>query len=345
MSTLLPPTMSLATGVGALPHTDPAKACDDVLAVYPRVPYIPTLPARGLLESIVFSDSSRLPGGIVKEERLLVDRSRDLSSEMEQVYLDYMEQRTGPYALTGEYASGFPEMMQRDMSGSILLKCQVTGPVTFGMQVVDPQKRPIYYDEQFADLLPKMLALRARWCEQAMRSIRGVTSTLVVMNEPYLAALGSSVIPISRDSVIAGWNDISSLVDGGLGIHCCSNTDWEFVLSLEPSVLSFDAYTGSREFLLYTDAVAGYLEKGGVVAWGIVPADHRIFSGETKEALLRRYLEIRGRLTDVVEEGVFDSQSLITPTCGIRFADEAGAREIMEASAWISGRVREGFPP
>lgn len=343
MSIFLPPAMSLATGVGALPHTDPKRACDDVLAFCPRVPYIPTLPARGLLESIVFCDSSRLPGGIVQEERLFLDRSRDFSFEMEQIYLDYMEQRTGPYALTMEYASGFLEMMRRDVSGSLLLKCQVTGPVTFGMQVVDGEKRPIYYDEQFADLLPKMLALRARWCEQAMRSIRGAASTLVVMNEPYLAALGSSVIPISRDSVIAGWSDISSLVEGGLGIHCCSNTDWEFVLALEPSVLSFDAYTGAREFLLYMDALAGYMEKGGIVAWGIVPADHRVFSVETKEALLTRYLEIRDKVTGVVDEDLFDSQSLVTPTCGIRFADEAGAGEIMGATSWISGRVREEF--
>ncbi len=46
-----------------------------------------------------------------------------------------------------------------------MLKCQVTGPVTFGMQVVDAEKRPIYYDSQLADVLSKMIALKARWCE------------------------------------------------------------------------------------------------------------------------------------------------------------------------------------
>ena len=340
MSSMLPPTDSLATGIGALPHTDPRKACDDVLAIYSEIPYIPTLPARGILESIVFCDSSPLPGGVIANDRLIVDRSRDLAAEMERIYLDFVEQNTSSYAMTAKYASGFMEMLGKTLSGPRILKCQVTGPVTFGMQVVDLDRRPIYYDEQFADVLPKMLGLRARWCEQAMKTIPRVSRTLVVLNEPYLAALGSSVIPISRDAVISGWQDIASLLDDGLGIHCCSNTDWEFVMSLSPAILSLDAYTGSREFLLYMDALAGYLESGGVVAWGIVPADYRVFAGESRESLLQRYQEIRRQVTEYVPSSLFDSRSVITPTCGIRFADETGALEILNVAAWISDQVR-----
>lgn len=341
---MLPPMDSLATGIGALPHTDPRKACDDVLAIYPEVPYIPTLPARGILESIVFCDSPRLPGGMIVDDRLVVDRSRDLAMEMEQIYLDFVEQHTEPYALTSGYASGFVEMLGKTLCRPRILKWQLTGPVTFGMQVVDQDRRPIYYDEQFADILPKMLGLRARWCEQAMKTIPEVSRTLVVLNEPYLWALGSSVIPISRDAVISGWQDIASLLEDGLGVHCCSNTDWEFVMSLSPSVISLDAYTGSCEFLLYMEALARYLESGGVVAWGMVPADYRIFAGESKQSLLQRYQEIRRQVTEYIPSGLFDSRSLITPTCGIRLADETGALEIMRTAAWISAQIRGDYP-
>jgi len=342
MSSMLPPTDSLATGVGALPHTDPRKACDEVLAVFPEIPFIPTLPARGVTESIVFCDSSRLPGGVIANDRLSVDRSLDLVTEIEQIYLDYVDQNTGPYGLTEQYASGFADMLGRTLPAPRILKCQVTGPVTFGMQVVDQDRRPLHYDEQFADILPKMLGLRARWCEQAMKAIPGVTRTLVVLNEPYLSALGSSVIAISPDGVISGWQDISSLLDDGLGIHCCSNTDWEFVMALSPALISFDAYTGSREFLLYAEALAGYLESGGVVAWGIVPADYRVFAEETRDSLLQRYQEIKKQVPEYVVPRLLDSRSLITPTCGIRFADESGASEIMETAAWISACIRSG---
>jgi len=261
--------------------------------------------------------------------------------EMEQVYLDYLEQNYLEYGIEKEYGSGFAEMQRRDLSGAQTLKCQLTGPVTFGMQVTDTDRRPIYYDEQYADLLPKIIALRALWCEKEMLKIPGVSETLVVLNEPYLAALGSSVIPIQTESVRSGWEDTSSVLEGSLGIHCCSNTDWKFILSLEPAFLSFDAFTCAKEFLLYMDFIVDFMEKGGVIAWGIVPADFSVFSGQSEEGLRKHYQDIRRRVTEHIDPGIFDAQSMITPTCGIRFSDEQGSRQIMRCAREISRSIRE----
>jgi hypothetical protein len=340
MARMIPPSGSLATGVGALPHTNPKQACDDVLDLFPAFPYIPTLPDRGQLESIVFNDSEQLPGRMIRDDRLLFDSSKDQTGAMEKVYMDYVEGNYSAYGLHKEYASAFIEMMSRKLPGVQVLKCQVTGPVTFGMQVVDADKRPIYYDSQMADVLSKMIALKARWCEQEMKKNTGVSETLVVLNEPYLASLGSSVVPVDKETVRAGWEDITALVKGGLGIHCCSNTDWDFVLDLNPSVVSIDAYTTAKEFLLYSDAVVSYMERGGIVAWGIVPADTKLFVTETTDSLFDKYLAIRTQLCARMPENLFDAQSLITPSCGIRFADRAGSLAIMGAAAEISRRVR-----
>jgi len=340
MAKMIPSPQSLATGVGALPHADPVSACNDVLEIFPRFPYVPTLPDRGQLESIVFCDSEQLPGMMIKESRLLFDSTTDHTAAIEKVYMDYVEGYYSPYALRKEYSSGFIEMMSHDLSHAMVLKCQVTGPVTFGMQVVDANKRPIYYDSQLADVLSKMIALKARWCEMEMRARTGVEETLVVLNEPYLASLGSSVVPIDQDTVRSGWEDISALVEGGLGIHCCSNTDWEFVLSLKPSVVSIDAYATAKEFLLYADSLVDYMERGGVVAWGIIPAEYKIFASETPDTLYQRFLAIRTQLCTRMPEHLFDAQSLITPSCGIRFADRNGALAIMKTAAQISQRIR-----
>jgi hypothetical protein len=341
MAKMIPSPHSRATGVGALPHSDPEEACNDVLALFPEFPYVPTLPDRGQLESIVFNDSEQLPGKLIRDDRLLYDSTTDHTAAIEQVYLDYMEGNYAPYALHKEYASGFIEMMSHDLSHAKVLKCQVTGPVTFGMQVVDADKRPIYYDAQLADVLSKMIALKARWCEEEMKKKTGVAETVVVLNEPYLASLGSSVVPVDQEMVRTGWGDIAALVQGGLGIHCCSNTDWEFVMNLMPSIVSIDAYTTAKEFLLYADAIVTYMERGGIVAWGIVPAEYKIFSTETPDRLYERYLAIRTRLCTRMPEHLFDAQSLITPSCGIRFADRKGAVAIMQTAAEISRRIRE----
>ncbi len=340
MNGVLPSPGSRSTGIGALPHTDPKKACDDVLTIFPVIPYIPTLPNRGLLETIVFNDSSRLPGRVIQDGRMRVVRSEALEGEMEQIYLDFLEENTAPYGLTPEYASCFTEMATRDLSGSLFLKCQLTGPVTLGMQVVDDQRRPIYYDDQFADVISKMIALRARWAEEEMKSYTGVKETLVVLNEPYLASLGSSVVPIRKEQVLAGWEDISGMVSGGLGIHCCSNTDWEFVMELFPSFISFDALTGSQEFLLYHDQLISYLEKGGVIAWGMIPSQPEQFNAGDPEGWFSGFCAIADQVTASGNEELFFRQSVITPTCGIQSGSPQTAAAILGAARTLSDRIR-----
>jgi len=341
---MIPPPELLATGVGALPHRDPIEACRAVLAVFPRIPYVPTLPNRGFLEAIVFADAEHLPGGVVRDGRLVIDRSTDPSEAMEQVLLDYLERNAEPYQVGKAYGSGFHAMMGRDLSDALLVKCQVTGPVTFGMQVVDETRRPILYDPEYADLLGKLLGLRARWCENAMRERMGARATLVVLSDPYLASLGSAVVPVDAGVAASAFEDIAALLDGGLGIHCCANTDWGFVLGLAPAVVSVDAWTYAREFLLYADEIARYMERGGVVAWGIVPADHAAFAAEKPDAFFSRFEEIRARATETIDPDLFDRQSLITPTCGIRNANEEEAIEIMAATASLSRRLRGEEP-
>jgi len=342
MSHFLPSPYIEATGVGALPHTDPLAAWEAVLSIFPHIPFVPTLPNRGWNEQIVYNDSAHLPGRSVVEGRLYSDTEKDLSSEMETIYLDFLEGRVAPYGSDEEHASAFHTMMRHPPGKCDILKCQVTGPVTFGMQVTDCKKRPLFYDAQFADLLGKLLGLRAAWFETEMRK-RVSAETLVMFSEPYLASLGSSVVPLDEESVEQALLDAVTLLKGAWGIHCCANTDWGFLLSLQPSVLSFDAYMLAKEFLLYGEDIAAYLESGGVIAWGIVPSDPQVYSRESGTSLFDRYASIRLRLLELVPEQRVDAQSLITPTCGIRFGTEKEAEAILRGTAALAERIRSTY--
>jgi hypothetical protein len=130
--------------------------------------------------------------------------------------------------------------------------------------------------------------------------------------------------------------DIASLVNGGLGVHCCSNTDWTFVMDLNPAVISLDAYATATEFLLYAERAAAYLERGGVVAWGVVPADARLFAEESEASLVARMTAIRNLMTEYVSPALLVRQSLITPSCGIKFANEEEADRIQRMAAAIA---------
>ncbi len=341
MARFLSPTNGRATGVGGLPHTDPARAVDDVLAAFPDLPYAPGLPNRGPFEQIVWNDARALPGLEVVEGRLVVDLEADHSEAMERVYLDFVEGDAASYGPTPDTYSGLLELVSRDLSSAVLVKGQVTGPVTLGMQVVDRDKRPVLYDEAFADVLGKMLALRARAIEERLAAT-GVPETLVVLNEPYWASLGSTVVPVSDETVRLAYEDIASLIGGGLGIHCCSNTDWTFVMDLDPAVISMDAYQTATEFLLYAEQAAAYLERGGIVAWGVVPADARLFAEETAASLVARMAAIGEAMAEYVEPALLVRQSLITPSCGIKFANDEEAGRIQMVTAAVARAWQEG---
>lgn len=329
---------SCASGVGSLPHTDPKAACDDVMRLCPHMPYAPTLPNIDPREAIIFHDSEFLPGKVLEGNRLYLDRSVDFSAAMEQVYLDFMEGNFAAHAASAEYGAGYYELSSRDLSNTFCAKCQVTGPVTFGLTITDGDKRPLAYDEQYFDMLTKLLALRGRYYESLMQKT-GAEQTLLVVDEPYLASLGSSVMQVDTTMVEAAFADFSTLIEGGIGVHCCSNTDWGFLMSLKPAVISFDAYGTFREFLLYRDQIASYLEEGGVIAWGIVPAELDKFRTETTDSLWNRYLQIRDEIASFTSYELFDAQAVITPSCGLRLADVPGAVSIMETVAEISRRV------
>jgi arginine utilization protein RocB len=79
-------------------------------------------------------------------------------------------------------------------------------------------------------------------------------------------------------------------VKGLKGIHCCGNTDWSVLLSTHLDILSFDAYGYLETLSLYPKDLKAFLERGGILAWGIVPTSEEVLKEEA-ESLVKRFKE------------------------------------------------------
>jgi len=77
-------------------------------------------------------------------------------------------------------------------------------------------------------------------------------------------------------------------VDRPRGIHLCGNPDWDFLLNLDLDVLSLDVYTNAEVFGAYAKSIAKFLDRGGVIVWGIVPTGFETFAQEKVPGLIRR---------------------------------------------------------
>lgn len=335
----------LPTAVGSLPHRDPQAACDALFAHLPALPTWPQLPRRSFRENMYVQYGERFPGLVVdmEREKVLVDRAR-ADAELEPLYLAYLEDQVEDWGVSAENAAGLHAFLARKeaLAAADAVKGQVTGPISMGLQVTDQALRPILYDEVLADALAKHLRLKASWMERQLRRVNG--TAIVTLDEPYLSAFGSAFISLSREQIITALEECFAGLTCIKGVHCCGNTDWSVVLETSVQLLSLDAYSYAESLSLYPEAVRAFLQRGGIIAWGIVPQDEPGIAAATAEALVEKLEAAWGLLTakGIPLDDIL-AACLITPSCGLGNVPPETAGRGLALTAAVSTAVRAKY--
>ena len=331
----------LATAIGSMPHVEPREACSLLLKYLSEIPAWPQLPKKSFLENMYVQYSESFPGVIVEGERIWVDRSKDLSKPLEQLYTAYLENNIEYGAISARYAAGLHEFLKgAKAKAGKAVKGQVTGPISFGLSVTDQNRRPLLYDEVLADAIAKHLRLKAAWQETALRSV--CPKTIISVDEPYLSSLGSAFVSFPRGQVVTLLEEVLGGISGLKAIHCCGNTDWSVVLQTSIDILSFDAYNYAETLALYPDEVKSFLNRGGVIAWGIVPNDEQGLAKETKASIGDRLEEAMRLLSKKgISYDTIKSQCLITPSCGLGSISIEAATRALDLTAAVSADFRK----
>ena len=331
----------LPTAVGSMPHIDPKEACSLVAKFLPEIPAWPQLPKRSFLENMYAQFSEGFPGVVMEGDRIYVDRAKDLEKPLEQLYACYLENEVEKYTISPDYAAGLHAFLETELS-PFAVKGQVTGPISWGLSVTDQERRPVLYDDTLADALAKHLHLKAAWQEMKLKAISA--NTIIFVDEPYMASFGSAFVSISREQVVGLLEEVFSGISGLKGVHCCGNTDWSLLLSTSLDILNFDAYNYGYTLALYPDEVKAFVDRGGVIAWGIVPSDEQALKGETAKSLLDRLDE---EIAALDRKGIpfhqVLSQCLLTPSCGLGSISEEGAAWALELLAGVSNELRQRY--
>ena len=336
----------LSTGVGSVPHTDARGGCDAILDRFPQFPTWPQLPRRSFLENMYVQFSERFPGVLLdrENERIIVDRSQDLDGALEQLYLAYLENDLDFATTSAEYAAGlahFPQALSERGVSPVAVKGQITGPVSWGLTVVDQNRRPVLYDDVLADALARHLRLKAAWQERELAKL--CPQTVIFVDEPYMSSLGSAYVALQREQVITLLEEVFAGIQGLKGVHCCGNTDWSLLLETSVDILSFDTYEYAEALSLYPDEVRSFLDRGGIIAWGITPKTEVVWE-ETVESLSAR---LEAALDLLVRKGVpredLLAASLVTPSCGVGSLDEPAAERALSLTAAVADAMRERY--
>ncbi|MCL7451985.1 MAG: methionine synthase [Anaerolineae bacterium] len=325
---------------GSLPHLDPKAACQLMLETM-DIPTWPQLPKRSFRENMYVQFSEGFPGIVVSDEQIYLDRERDLDTELEQLYVAYLMDEPEFAAISAGYAAGLHQFLEMDLRKVPLTKGQLTGPVSWGLMVPDNKRQPILYDDVLAEAIGKHLRLKAAWMEKQLRG--QADQTLIFVDEPYMSSFGSAFLALSGRQVIDLLEEVFAGIEGLKGVHCCGNTDWSLLLSTSLDILSLDAYDYAETLALYPEEVAGFLERGGIIAWGVVPASEQI-AEETVDSLIDRFHAALGLLTDKgLHRDDLLASALIMPSCGCGSLELETAQRVIETTRDLSQALRERY--
>lgn len=314
------------TMIGSMPHQDIDSAIE-LLKRFPLdIPVWPQLPKRSFKEGMMPQYSEGFPGIRIdaEERRIWLERNDEFLNSMATFFEDVLNNKVENFALSAEYAIGFNpfiDFLKGQNEKLAIVKGQVTGPFTYGLSINDNEKKAIWFDEQYRDVIIKGLAKKAIWQVEKLKEF--AENVIIFFDEPIFSALGTpAYIGIQDEEVVSTLNELSEPIHAtgaAVGVHCCGNMDWSLLAQSSIDIIAFDAYGYGDKLGLYPEAIDKFMARGGVLAWGIVPTgnseDIQKESGESLKSKIEALIELY--VKKGMSEDRLRNQLLFTPSCGM----------------------------
>jgi len=331
----------LTTAMAVMPHTDVDRALETALTM--DIPFWPQLPRLNYHEDMYVQAAEHFPGILLNmEKRTLRFSMEKFLSELE----DIMNRFDSPeiFDISKTFSAVYHRFLDLDLSDRPAIRGQLEGPISFGFNVADENDRPILFDDTVRPFLFEFMARRVN--VQLARLKEKNANAFMYIDEPGLQFLFSAMSGYGDIQAKTDMEMFFSLIDRPRGVHLCGNPDWDFLLNLDMEILSLDLYTNHDVFSSYAPAIKRFLEKGGVLSWGIVPTNIEPFEKESMDSLEGLLTQSWQKLWDKgIDRDLMLDRSLLSPaTCCLVNPDiEKTVEKGFETTRRLSARLREKY--
>lgn len=300
------------TAMGILPHRDPERALD--LAFSLDIPFWPHLPNISYSEDTYVLTVRGMPGAAVDHEGLRIVFDEGAFYAGLEDYLS-LTPYADIFAVDPAESATYAGFLERATADHAALRGQFMGPISLCLMVKDGEGKPIIYRDDAREVAIRHVASRVN---RHLRDLREMNPrSFVWVDEPGLEFLFTGITGYTAERARDDLAFFLSLLEGPRGVHLCGNPDWDFLLHSEVDLISLDAYNNRDILVGYGAGIARLLARGGVIAWGAVPAHSEPLANESPRALADRLLVIWEKLGEGgMERNAIASSSLLTPaTC------------------------------
>lgn len=343
--------------IGSLPHKDVKKAMQIVEDTF-EIPFWPQLAKLNKKEDMIFQFLENLPGLVDTGDKIYLDNESDeFFEQLEELFMDYEEiisnkdlETLQKYEVSEENSSTFrPFIKIIEKTKPEFAKGQIVGPFTLATTLTDKEGRCAFYDETLREVIVKLLSLKALWQIEEIKKANKNTTPIIFIDEPSISQLGTSAfITISKEETIEIIKEVSNLIKeaGALSaIHCCGKCDWTIPIESEVSIINLDGFFFAQNLSLFSNELKPFLDKDGIIAWGIVPTlDKEALDATNIDKMEEKFNEAIDYLVKKgIDKDLLLKQSMVTPSCGAGSLNEELAEKAMNLTKDLSLRLKEKF--
>lgn len=331
----------LTTAMAVMPHRDVDRALETALSL--DVPFWPQLPLLNYYEDMYVQASEGFPGILLDlNDRTLRFSADKFALELEEALARFDEPEY--FDISPTYSVVYHRFLQSDLAERPAIRGQLEGPVSFGLNVHDQDNRPILFDDT---VRPFMLDFMARRVNVQLTRLKELNpNAFMFVDEPGLQFIFSGMSGYNNLSAREDMESFFAQIDRPRGVHLCGNPDWDFLLGLDLDVLSLDMYSNGERFVSYTGSIRKFLDRGGILIWGMVPTNFEPFELESMDSLESRLVELWRNLDRKgIDLSFLLSRSMLSPaTCCLVNPDgTATVEKAFGVTQALSRRLRERF--
>jgi len=331
----------LTTAMAVMPHKDADRALQFALSM--DIPFWPQLPRVSYYEDMYVQAAEHFPGILLDMKNRTLRFSMDkFINEFENTMTHFDEPEY--FDISKTYSVVYHKFLDMNLADRPAIRGQLEGPISFGLNILDQDKRPILFDDT---LRPFMLEFMSKRLNVQLERLQQMNpNAFMFVDEPGLQFLFSALSGYDSSKAKTDLEHFFSMVHRPRGIHLCGNPDWDFLLNLDLDILSLDIYQNGEIFSSYSKSIKRFLDRGGVIVWGIVPTNFEPFESESTHSLEKRLTAFWDSLNDKgIDRKFLISRSLLSPaTCCLVNPDgEKTVEKAFQVVKALSHRLRDKY--